>query len=308
MSRLQTRSCKYCNEKRFIRNKIKQISRILTFILILGNTTSCFQNKPDQDLRQSITFTIKEESFEMIFVEGGTFTIGCTDEQGDDCEDNEKPAQEKTLSSFYMGKYEVTQRLWRAVMGYELNQSYNSDCENCPAEYVSWKDVQEFINKLNTLTDSTFRLPTETEWEYAARGGKSSKGYKYSGDNNINEVAWYIENYQESKYGKRGTTHPVGLKKPNELGLYDMSGNVWEWCSNWYTKEYFINGKRVNPDWPFPGMPRFFRRVLRGGSWGADAKGCRVSYIDYDTENYRDEYGGFRLVLGSDSVQINTKH
>lgn len=287
---------------------MKQILKILILTFILGNTTACFQDKSDQESIQGLSFTLNGESFEMIFVKGGTFIMGCTEEQSGDCEDDEKPAHEETMSSFYIGKYEVTQRLWNAVMGADLNQSYNSGCEDCPVENVSWNDTQEFISKLNTLTDSIFRLPAEAEWEYAARGGKRSKGYKYSGGNNIDNIAWYIENYQKSKYGKRGTTHPVGLKKPNELGLYDMSGNVWEWCSDWYTKEYFINGKRVNPDWPFPGTPRFFRHVLRGGSWGSSAKGCRVSYIAYDTENYHDEYGGFRLVLASESVQVNTKY
>ena len=171
------------------------------------------------------------------------------------------------------------------------------------AEYISWNDTQKFISKLNTLTNKTFRLPTDIEWEYAARGGKYSEKYKYSGSNDIDEVAWYIENYQKSKYGDKGTTHPVGMKKPNELGLYDMSGNVWEWCDNWYTQEYSQNGKSVHPGWPFNGTSAFFRRVLRGGSWGGTAKGCRVSYIDYDVPNYRDEYGGFRLVLVPDSVQ-----
>ncbi|HWR94938.1 MAG TPA: formylglycine-generating enzyme family protein [Flavobacterium sp.] len=237
----------------------------------------------------------------MVFVEGGTYIMGCTDEQGNDCEDDEKPLHKETLSSFYIGKYEVTQRLWRAVMGNNRNKSFNAGCDECPVENVNWNDIQDFIRKLNTLTDSTFRLPTEAEWEYAARGGKRSKGYKYSGSNNIDEVAWFIKNYQKSKYGDMGTTHPVGLKKPNESGLYDMSGNVWEWCNDVYTKEYFHNGKRVAQDWPFLSMPRFFRRVIRGGSWGGSAQSCRVSYIDYDTEDYRDEYGGFRLVLSSDS-------
>lgn len=282
---------------------MKNILNVLAFVLVLGNTTGCIQNKPDQELIQGSAFTVNEESFEMIFIEGGTFIMGCTGEQGGDCENNEKPAHEETLSAFYMGKYEVTQKLWRAVMGSHLYRSYNSDCEDCPAEQVSWSDAQEFISKLNTLTDKTFRLPTKVEWEYAARGGKRSKGYKYSGSNNIDDVAWYIKNHQKSKFGKKGTTHPVGMKKPNELGLYDMSGNVWEWCSDWYTKEYVQNGKSVHPGWPFKGSALLFRRVLRGGSWGGSAKGCRVSYIDYDMESYRDEYGGFRLVLESDSVQ-----
>jgi Uncharacterized conserved protein len=286
---------------------MKQIIKILILIFILCNSTACFQNKSDQKLIQVLTFTVNGENFEMIFVEGGTFTMGCTDEQDGDCDDDEKPAHEETLSSFYLGKLEVTQRLWSAVMGPDHDQSYNSGCEDCPAERISWKDTQKFISKLNTLTHRTFRLPTEAEWEFAARGGKLSKEYKYSGGNNLDEVAWYIENYQKSKYGIWGTTHPVGMKKPNELGLYDMSGNVWEWCSDWFTKEFHLNGKRVNPDWPLPGSPHFFRRIIRGGSWGGNAKGCRVSYIDYDTENYRDEYGGFRLVLNSESVQLSTK-
>ncbi|WP_298648632.1 formylglycine-generating enzyme family protein [uncultured Proteiniphilum sp.] len=279
---------------------------LITFVLIFGITTACIQDKSDQELIQGPTFTVNGESFEMVFVEGGTFTMGCTAEQGGDCEDDEKPAHEETLPTFYMGKYEVTQKLWRAVMGSDLNRSYNSGCEDCPAEHVSWNDAQEFISKLNILTDRNFRLPTEAEWEYAARGGKRSKGYKYSGSNKIDEVAWYIDNYQKSKYGNKETTHPAGMKKPNELGLYDMSGNVWEWCSDWYTKEYYRNGKSVHPGWPYPGTTLLFRRVLRGGSWGGNAKGCRVSYIDYDVENHRDEYGGFRLALDSDSMQVVT--
>lgn len=283
---------------------MKQLVKIGTLVLVAGCLTACVQNKPEQEPVPSLTFTVNGENFEMVFVEGGTFMMGCTGEQQGDCEDNETPAHEETLSTFYIGKYEVTQKLWNAVMGAGLNPSYNTGCEDCPAEHVSWKDTQLFINKLNTLTDRTFRLPTEAEWEYAARGGKRSQGYKYSGSNNIDEVAWYEENYQKGKYGKEGTTHPVGTKKPNELGLYDMSGNVWEWCNDWYTKEYKHNGKTVHPDWPYPGIKAIFRRVLRGGSWGGTSKGCRVSYIDYDIENYSDEYGGFRLALDVDTVQV----
>lgn len=285
---------------------MKKLFKLLIFVLVLGNTTGCIQDKSDQELIQGLTFTVNGESFEMISVEGGTFTMGCTGEQGGDCENNEKPAHEETLDTFYIGKYEVTQKLWSAVMGANLNRSSNSGCEDCPAEQVSWNDAQVFISKLNILTDRTFRLPTEVEWEYAARGGKRSKGYKYSGSNQIDEVAWYIQNYQKSKYGKKETTHPVGMKIPNELGLYDMSGNVWEWCNDWYTKEYYHDGKPVHPEWPYKGATLFFRRILRGGSWGGSAKGCRVSYIDYDVEAYRDEYGGFRLVLASDSAQVVT--
>lgn len=192
---------------------MRQSFKMLTFVLILGYTTACFENKPDHEFIQGLTLTVNGESFEMIFVEGGTFTMGCTKEQSGDCEDNWKPAHKETLSSFYIGKYEVTQRLWKAIMESNLNQSYFSGCDDCAAEQVSWNDARKFIDRLNTLTDSAFRLPSEAEWEYAVRGGKQSKRYKYSGGKNIDEVAWYIDNYQDSKYGERGTKHPVGLKK-----------------------------------------------------------------------------------------------
>ncbi len=283
------------------------IIKILVSVIAVGSIVACIQKKNDQEPIKSFTFNVNGETFEMILIKGGTFMMGCTDEQKCDCEDNEKPAHKETVSTFYIGKYEVTQKLWKAIMTADPYPSYNLGCEDCPVEQVSWKDVQKFITKLNSLTNCTFRLPTEIEWEYAARGGMRNKGYKYSGSNNINEVAWYIENYKDSKYGEKKTTHPVGLKKPNELGLYDMSGNVWEWCEDWYTKEYYHNGRAVNPEWPLKGSPRFFRRILRGGSWGGTANGCRVSYIDYDIENYRDEYGGFRLVLEpkSDNLYVN---
>ena len=189
----------------------KNIFTILVFILVLGGTTGCIQHKSDQKRLPALSFTVNGESFEMIPVEGGTFIMGGTSEQGNDCESNEKPTHEETLPFFYIGKYEVTQKLWKAVMGTDFDQSYNSGCEDCPAEYISWNDTQKFISKLNTLTNKTFRLPTDIEWEYAARGGKYSEKYKYSGSNDIDEVAWYIENYQKSKYGDKGTTHPVGI-------------------------------------------------------------------------------------------------
>ena len=270
--------------------------RLLFLLLSLWVVVGC-KPVPDSPI-PTLTVTVNGESFDMVLVEGGTFTMGGTREQGDDPEANEKSPHEEQVDSFYIGKYEVTQRLWEAVWSDELNTSYNQGCDDCPVEHVSWKDAQAFVAKLSILTQMPFRLPTDTEWEYAARGGNRSKGYKYSGSNDIDEVAWYISNYREDPHGTAGTTHPVGMKKPNELGLYDMSGNVWEWCENFYTQEYRQNGKTVHPGWPFEGTHLYFRRVLRGGSWGGTAKGCRVSYIDYDAEGYRDEYGGFRLAMG----------
>ena len=200
--------------------------------------------------------------FEMVHVEGGTFRMGATEEQGRDAWDNEKPVHRVTLSSYLIGKHEVTQALWEEVMG--VNPSVNKQGGDYPVENVSWFDCQEFIKKLNARTGMKFRLPTEAEWEYAARGGNKSKGYKYAGSDNLDEVGWFIDN-------SGNHTHPVGRKKPNELGLYDMSGNVFEWCQDWagdYSSE-----AQTNPTRPQPGG----NRVLRGGCYCYDAS-CRVSY------------------------------
>ncbi len=206
-------------------------------------------------------FTVNGVTFEMIPVEGGTFTMGATPEQGGDTYDREETAHRVTLNGYAIGKHEVTQALWQAVMG--GNPSYFKG-DNLPVECVSWNDCQEFINKLNSITGRNFRLPTEAEWEFAARGGKKSKGYKYSGSNNLDEVAWYNENSGDQ-------THPVGMKKPNELGIYDMSGNVYEWCADWYGD--YSSSPSTNPTGPISGHDR----VFRGGGWNDDAWFCRVS-------------------------------
>ena len=219
--------------------------------------------------------------FEMVYVKGGTFTMGGTDEQGSDADSDEKPTHSVTLSDFYIGKYKVTQAQWKAVMG--SNPSMFTGV-NRPVEYVSWDDIQEFIKKLNAQTGKKFRLPTEAEWEYAARGGNQSKGYKYSGSNRISEVAWYDDN-SVSK------THPVGRKTPNELGVYDMSGNVYEWCQDWYGS--YSSSSQTNPTGPSSGS----RRVLRGGSWCSSARFCRVSYRSFDSPDHRSCGNGFRLVM-----------
>ena len=217
----------------------------------------------------------------MVYVEGGTFTMGATPEQGSDAYGDKKPAHQVTLKGFYIGKYEVTQAEWKAVMG--TNPSHFKG-DNLPVENVSRFDCQEFIRKLNELTGKNFRLLTEAEWEYAARGGKRSNGAKYAGDNNIDNVAWYGKN-------SNNTTHPVGQKRANELGLYDMSGNVIEWCQDWF--DYYTSDAQTNPTGPSSGSSR----VLRGGSRFDSAKGCRVSYRNGWGPDNASKGAGFRLAL-----------
>lgn len=227
----------------------------------------------------------------LVFVDGGTFTMGCTSEQGSDCEDDEKPAHQVTLSDFYIGKYEVTQAEWRKVMGSNPPELYNDGCDECPVERVNWNYVQEFIKKLNQQTKRTYRLPTEAEWEYAARGGSMSKGYKYAGSHNVDDVAWYSGNYNiANTFGKRKTTRPVGTKAHNELGLFDMSGNVSEWCSDWASD--YTSTAQINPTGPSSGS----RRKCRGGSWNDKLEHCGVDYRNYFAPSYGHSNVGFRLV------------
>ena len=231
-----------------------------------------------------LKFTVKGVMFKMVYVKGGTFQMGATSEQGSDADRDEKPVHSVTLSDYYIGKTEVTQALWKAVMG--SNPSYFIGGDSLPVENVSYEDiVNEFIPELNRLTGKTFRLPTEAEWEYAARGGYKSKGYKYSGSDNINAVAWYRNN--------ASTTHVVGTKKPNKLGLYDMTGNVMEWCSDWYGS--YDSGVQTDPEGPTYGS----RRVLRGGSWRSLAMFSRVSTRDSGIGPFHYSFGvcGFRLSM-----------
>ena len=229
------------------------------------------------------TFTVNGVSFEMVFVEGGTFQMGATSEQGSETKDDEKPVHNVTLSDFCIGKTEVTQALWKAVMG--KNPSHFKG-DSLPVESVLWNDCRKFIKKLNAMTGENFRLPTEAEWEYAARGGKQSRGYKYSGSNDLDSVAWYNSNISNK-------THPVATKQPNELGLYDMSGNVYEWCQDRYAEDYYSNSPQVNPQGPDFGSDR----VLRGGSWVGVPWYCRVSLRFNDTPDYRCICYGLRLLL-----------
>ena len=230
------------------------------------------------------TIVVNGVEFKMIKVEGGTFRMGATSEQGRYVAYDEKPVHYVTLSDYHIGETEVTQELWQAVMG--SNPSYFKGDNQRPVENVSWDDCQEFIKKLNRLTGKKFRLPTEAEWEYAARGGKYSKDYvyKYSVSNNADEVAWY-----RSNSGR--TTNPVKTKKANKLGLYDMIGNVCEWCNDWYG--YYQSNSQTNPTGPSEGE----YRVLRGGSWDYRDRFVRVSGRGGSTPESRYDNQGLRLAL-----------
>lgn len=217
---------------------------------------------------------------EMVYVQGGTFRMGSNDGVA-----NEKPVHTVTVNSFYIGKYEVTQKQWREVMGSDPADLYNKGCDNCPVERVSWNDIQEFISKLNEASGKRYRLPTEAEWEFAARGGIKSRGYPYAGSNTISDVAWYTDN-------SNSKTHPVGQKAPNELGLYDMSGNVWEWCADSYTGDYSPRSPRSNPD----NKMQNSSRILRGGSWDDFPSYCRVACRFNFTVYSRNYDLGFRLI------------
>lgn len=234
-------------------------------------------------------FEVGGVEFKMVKVEGGTFMMGAQNSDpkspnyDGEAWDDESPVHEVELSDYYIGVTQVTQALWKVVMG--NNPSLYTGDDDFPVETVSWDDiVEKFIPALNKKTGRTFRLPTEAEWEYAARGGNKSKRHKYSGSDEIDEVAW--------KAGNSGDqTHPVKGKKANELGLYDMSGNVREWCSDWSGD--YSSGAQTNPQ----GADKGLRRVLRGGSFGSKARSCRVSSrYDY-TPNSRACNVGFRLVL-----------
>ena len=235
---------------------------------------------------------------EMVFVEGGTFRMGSTD---DDKEafDDEKPAHDVQLTSFYIGKYLVTQSLWKAVMNGENPSDVKGD--ERPVENVSWEDiVQEFLPKLNKLSEGSrpdgmeYRLSTEAQWEYAAKGGKFGEHFpfKYSGSDKLNEVGWYDDNSHRE-------TKPVGLKTPNLLGLYDMSGNVYEWCEDHWHSNY---KSAPNDGSAWADREAGTLRVVRSGYWDGSAQFCRTTYRFINTPTYRLNFFGFRLALFSLSV------
>ncbi len=256
-SSLQSNGDKFTEMKKHVKSFIETLAQALSENEEGGGSAP----GAGDSTSESKVYTVNGVSFKMISVEGGTFTMGATAEQGSDADDNEKPTHQVTLSSYAIGETEVTQELWEAVMG---SNPSNFSGNQLPVDCVSWNDCQTFITKLNQLTGANFRLPTEAEWEFAARGGNKRSGYKYAGSNTIGNVAWYSGN-SSSK------THAVAQKLPNELGLYDMSGNVYEWCQDWYGS--YSSAAQTNPTGPASGSDR----VARSGCWYRSARDCRVS-------------------------------
>ena len=263
--------------------------------LLSGISTSSFSSGSSISTTSGSDFT--ENTFginmKMKYVQGGSFMMGCTSEQGDDCNSDEKTLRRVTVSDYYIGVFEVTQGQWEKVMGTSVTQQRNKKDPSLslagtgsdyPMYYVSWEEAMAFCRELSRQTGKTYTLPTEAQWEYAARGGSQPDGSKYSGSYSVDAVAWYDGNSNSS-------THPVGTKRPNALGLYDMSGNVWEWCLDWYGD--YRDYDTENPTGASSGS----RRVLRGGSWRHNAQTCRVSYRNYNSPGNRFSSYGFRVVL-----------
>ena len=290
------------------------IAAIVFVFFIVKNTQHSSSNPATSSSTASSTAStdiLDQIDRGMVYVEGGTFVMGGTSEQQDVEAYDNKPTHSVSLSSYYLSDHEVTQAEWEAVMGTTVRQQRDKEDSSLaiygegpdyPMCYISWDDCQEFIRKLNSQTGKNYRLPTEAEWEYAARGGLKSRGYKYSGSNTLGDVAWYWQNSGDHFLSgtdddwdwdkienNHGQTHPVKQKQSNELGLYDMSGNVWEWCQDWYG-DYTTNCQS-NPQGPANGSDR----VIRGGSWSDFAWGCRVSNRCIYGPSYRFSSLGLRL-------------
>jgi sulfatase modifying factor 1 len=240
------------------------------------------KNEANEVIR-ALTYTDTETGMEFMFVKGGCYEMG--DTFGDGYQ-NEKPVHEVCVDDYYIGKFEVTQGQWKTVRG--NNPSYFRNCgDNCPVENVSWDDAQKFIRILNQRTGKTYRLPTEAEWEYAARsGGKREKWAGTSSESELGDYAWYSGN-------SNGRTHPVGRKKPNGIGLYDMSGNVWEWVQDIYSSAAYSSHSRNNPLYSSVGPGH----VFRGGSWHYNSRGVRATFRNHRTPILliRHHNVGFRL-------------
>lgn len=237
-------------------------------------------------------FHVNHIPFKMVFVKGGDMQLGCNENRDDSCKTTETPAHTVTLTDFYIGETEITQSQWMAVMGRDNNPSYWKG-NTLPVERVSWAECQRFVNRLNKYLARElpegyrFALPSEAQWEYAARGGEKSAGTRYSGGNSLNVLAWFYSNSNER-------THDVRIKTANELGLFDMSGNVWEWCQDWFDGNYYAE----NQDWKDPlNKQESTHYVLRGGSWNYAEPYSRCATRNYGSLHTRYEDCGFRIAL-----------
>ena len=259
-----------------------QITLLKEFIV--DNGISENNNQHIEDINETtdndrVAKLLEKLNDDMVYIEAVEFTMGATKEQKGEANSDEKPAHPVVLNCFYLCKYEVTQELWEAVMG--DNPSHFKG-KNLPVENVSWDDCLKFIMKLNELTGKKYRLPTEAEWEYAARGGSNSMHYKYSGGNSLEYVSWYFHNSMDK-------THTVGMMKPNELGLYDMSGNVWEWCQDWYGS--YDKKTAYYPTGPI----KAYNKVFRGGGYDNGDTYCRCSYRNGTAPQNKFKNLGLRL-------------
>jgi sulfatase modifying factor 1 len=253
----------------------------LAFILQLLQGFFCKQNTThdtsikyvaNKHLKKDTLISLPDFEYKMVWIEGGNYQMGSNKGR-----DDEKPIHNVNISNFFIGQTEITQYQWESIMG--NNPSEFKECKQCPVEQVSWDDIQIFLKKINEKTGQKYRLPTEEEWEYVARGGKESKSYLYAGGNNIKNVAWFKNN-------SNGKTHPVGKKSPNELGIYDMTGNVYEWTSSGWCADYQKSRDS-------------FTYVLRGGSWNYEEESCRSTYRIHSFPDSRDVNFGFRIVLSN---------
>ena len=251
---------------------------------IVDNGISENNNQHIEDINEttdndSVVKLLEKLNNDMVYIEAVEFTMGATKEQKGEANSDEKPAHPVVLNCFNLCKYEVTQELWEAVMG---DTPSHFKGKNLPVENVSWDDCQKFIMKLNELTGKKYRLPTEAEWEYAARGGSNSMHYKYSGGNYAEYVSWCYINSMDK-------THTVGMMKPNELGLYDMSGNVWEWCQDWYG--LYDKKTAYYPTGPI----KAYNKVFRGGGYDNGDTYCRCSYRNGTAPQNKFKNLGLRL-------------
>ena len=298
-------ACKFAFQPR-LKDRPKNVDELMAFFKGVSKVhqkslDTCVSQLPPIDLQNpqpDKQVKVGDFSFELVFVEEGEFVMGATAEQGPLAYPEEKPGHKVGVNSFWMGKTVVTQKLWQTVM--HNNPSFFKG-DDLPVEMVSFDDCLHFILQLNKLTGLSFRLPTEAEWEFAARGGKLGRGFRFAGDDELDRVAWFWRNSGKDHItgdwnknllrDNQGSTHPVAMKKPNELGLYDMSGNVWEWCSDVYMS--YLHNQQNNIQQP----PTAQKRVFRGGGWNSFARYCRVSHRYDCSPAAKSNSLGFRLAL-----------